>query len=39
VFPAAADNQIYDVVFPASLFNSASFTSRDVGPFTVVVRH
>jgi galactan 5-O-arabinofuranosyltransferase len=39
VFPAAADNQIYDVVFPASLFNSATFTSRDVGPFTVVVRH
>jgi galactan 5-O-arabinofuranosyltransferase len=38
VFPAAADNVSYDVVFPASLFNSSAFATRDVGPFTVVVR-
>jgi galactan 5-O-arabinofuranosyltransferase len=39
VFPAAADNVGYDVVFPARLFDSTAFTSSTVGPFTVVVRH
>ena len=38
LFPAAADNQFYDMVFPALLFDSPSFVSRDAGPFTVVVR-
>ena len=38
VFPAAADNAAYDVVFPAKLFNSPAFTTTKVGPFTIVAR-
>ena len=38
VFPAAADNAAYDVVFPARLFDNAAFTTTKVGPFTIVVR-
>ncbi|HEX3786853.1 MAG TPA: arabinofuranosyltransferase [Pseudonocardiaceae bacterium] len=39
VFPAAEDNHVFDVVFPASLFDSSEFSTRQVGPFTVVARH
>jgi galactan 5-O-arabinofuranosyltransferase len=39
MFPAADDNHFYDVVFPASLFDSPVFATQAVGPFTVVVRH
>jgi galactan 5-O-arabinofuranosyltransferase len=36
VFPQAADNVPYDVVFPARLFASPAFVSEQVGPFTVL---
>jgi galactan 5-O-arabinofuranosyltransferase len=38
IFPVYPQIEATDVVFPAKLFDSPAFTSRDVGPFTVVVR-
>jgi galactan 5-O-arabinofuranosyltransferase len=38
VFPVYPQVSVTDVVFPTALFNSPAFVSRDVGPFTVVVR-
>ncbi|MGH3752894.1 MAG: arabinofuranosyltransferase [Pseudonocardiaceae bacterium] len=38
VFPSSLDNVPYDVVFPATLFDSPVFIQQNVGPFTVVVR-
>jgi galactan 5-O-arabinofuranosyltransferase len=32
------ENQVRRIVFPAELFDSASFASREVGPYTVIVR-
>ena len=38
VFPAYPQIEATKVVFPASLFDSADFVVREVGPFTVVAR-
>ena len=38
VFPAYPQIETTNVVFPTALFDSPGFVSRDVGPFTVVVR-
>jgi galactan 5-O-arabinofuranosyltransferase len=38
VFPVYPQIENTDVVFPTALFDSPAFVSRDVGPFTVVVR-
>jgi galactan 5-O-arabinofuranosyltransferase len=38
VFPLYPQIENTDVVFPTALFNSPAFVTRDVGPFTVVVR-
>jgi galactan 5-O-arabinofuranosyltransferase len=38
IFPVYPQIDSTDVVFPTALFNSAAFVSRDVGPFTVIVR-
>ena len=37
-FPHHPNVQVYEVVFPESLFDSPEFVRRDVGPFTVIAR-
>jgi galactan 5-O-arabinofuranosyltransferase len=39
VFPSALDNLTYDIVFPATLFDTPDFTQTTTGPFTVYARH
>jgi galactan 5-O-arabinofuranosyltransferase len=39
IFPVYPQIDAHDVVFPTTLFDSPAFAVRDVGPFTVIVRH
>jgi galactan 5-O-arabinofuranosyltransferase len=39
IYPIYPQIDTWDVVFPAKLFDSPAFTRRDVGPFSIVVRH